>query len=66
MICLATKTGQVMKLLEAMELKPSRAVMDRALDEMDWGSIGAENDVFFALFRAAFRSGTTPRPATVP
>lgn len=28
--------------------------MEIALDEMDWGSIEAENDAFFAVFRAAF------------
>lgn len=46
---------QVMKLLEAVELKPSRAAMEVALDEMDWGGIGTDNDAFFAVFRAAFR-----------
>lgn len=44
-----------MKLLEAVGLKPSRAAMDNALDEMDWGSIKADNDAFFVVFRAAFR-----------
>lgn len=44
-----------MKLLEAVELKPSRAAMEVALDEMDWGGIGTDNDAFFAVFRAAFR-----------
>lgn len=48
-------TNQVMKLLEAVELKPSRGAMERALDEMDWGGIVADNDAFFAVFRAAFR-----------
>lgn len=46
---------QVMKLLEAVELRPSRATMDNALDEIDWASITSDNDVFFAVFRAAFR-----------
>ncbi|CAM9343850.1 unnamed protein product, partial [Scytosiphon promiscuus] len=46
---------QVMKLLEAVGLRPSRATMDNALDEMDWAGITSENDVFFAVFRAAFR-----------
>lgn len=41
--------------MEAVELKPSREAMEVALDEMDWGSIGTEDDVFFAVFRAAFR-----------
>ncbi len=48
-------TCQVMKLLGALDLQPSRAAMDGALDQMDWGSIKAVHDVFLALFRAAFR-----------
>ena len=50
-----------MKLLEAVELKPSRAAMERALDEMDWGSVLSDNDAFFAVFRAAFRRATILR-----
>ncbi|CAM9116440.1 unnamed protein product [Pylaiella littoralis] len=46
---------QVMKLLEAVDLKPSRAAMGSALDEIDWSSIKADVDVFSAVFRAAFR-----------
>eukprot|EP00752_Nemacystus_decipiens_P005020 g4560.t1 len=46
---------QVMKLLEAVELRPSRSAMEVALDEMDWCSIKTGDDAFFAVFRAAFR-----------
>lgn len=44
-----------MKLLEAVDLKPSRSAMERALDEMEWGAIKGENDAFIAVFTAAFR-----------
>ncbi|CAM9221678.1 unnamed protein product, partial [Ectocarpus sp. 8 AP-2014] len=46
---------QVMGLLEAVNLQPSRTAMESALDEMDWAEIQADNDAFFAVFRAAFR-----------
>lgn len=46
---------QVIKLLEAVDLKPSRTAMGSALEEIDWLGIKADIDVFFEVFRAAFR-----------
>ncbi|CAM9291885.1 unnamed protein product [Ectocarpus fasciculatus] len=46
---------QVMGLLDAVNLQPSRTAMESALDEMDWAGIKADSDAFFAVFRAAFR-----------
>ncbi|CBJ31908.1 Hypothetical leucine rich repeat calcium binding protein [Ectocarpus siliculosus] len=46
---------QVMGLLDAVNLQPSRTAMESALDEMDWAEIKADSDAFFAVFRAAFR-----------
>lgn len=48
-------TLQVIKLLESIELRPARYDMERVLDELEWTSIKANDDVLFALFRAAFR-----------
>lgn len=50
-----TYTLQVMKLLESIELRPSRHDMEKVLDELDWASIKADQDVYFAIFRASFR-----------
>lgn len=44
-----------MTLLESVGLRPSRTAMERALDKVDWGSITDSDDVFEALFTAAFR-----------
>ncbi|CAM9197908.1 unnamed protein product [Ectocarpus sp. 13 AM-2016] len=46
---------QVMGLLDAVNLQPSRTAMESALDKMDWAGIKADTDAFFAVFRAAFR-----------
>ena len=51
----STHTPQVMKLLESIELRPSRHDMEKVLDELDWASIKADQDVYFAIFRASFR-----------
>lgn len=52
-----------MKLLDTVGLHPSRSAMEGALDKLDWSSIKGKNDVFGAVFRAAFRwvKSTKPR-----
>lgn len=53
----------MMKLLNAVGLRPSRSAMEDTLNKLNWSSIKGKNDVLGAVFRAAFRwvNSTKPR-----